>query len=279
MAEDNLEIGISLSPNKSSFGPLLFSGDLKSGLEAVKGLRYTGVELSLLDSGQLDQERLIKKLENLGLQVYAIATAQTYYTDGYALYGDEQTNRDKAVERIIDHIDLAVRLKSMVVLGGIRGKISVSGEAFWHQMEKGKTALKTCVEYAEKQGVTLLLEPVNRYETNVINSVEEGLNLLETIGSEKLKLLPDTFHMNIEERSFEESIIRAGSRIGYMHFSDSNRMAPGWGHIDFPMILRSLKKIEYSGPIGIEVLPKPDDLSAAEQAVGYLNSIWKEKDE
>jgi sugar phosphate isomerase/epimerase len=82
--------------------------------------------------------------------------------------------------------------------------------------------------------------------------------------------------MNIEERSFEESLTRAGAKIDYIHFADSNRLAPGWGHIDFAGILSVLKKLNYKGPIGIEVLPKPDDYSAAQQAVRYVNKIRKE---
>jgi sugar phosphate isomerase/epimerase len=271
-----LQIGVSLSPNKSTFGPLLFSGDLERGLENAKNLGYSGVELSLLDSDKIDQQSIIEKTQKLGLKVYAIATGQTYYTDGYSLYSKDQGKRDRAVQRLRDHIDFAAKLASTVIIGGIRGRIDASAEEFARQSEGGKVAIKACVKYAEKQGVTLLIEPINRYETNVINNIEDGVNLIQEIGSENLKLLPDTFHMNIEERSFEESIVRTGSVIGYVHFADNNRMAPGWGHIDFSRILSALKKVSYAGPIGIEVLPKPDDFRAAEQAVRYLNSISKE---
>ena len=84
---------------------------------------------------------------------------------------------------------------------------------------------ETAKKYAESKGVVLLLEPVNRYETNLINTLNDGLDIIEEIGSDHLKLLPDTFHMNIEESSIEESIVRAGSSIGYIHFADSNRLA------------------------------------------------------
>jgi sugar phosphate isomerase/epimerase len=265
-----VELGVSLSPKKSEFGPLLFSGNLMKGIEIVKNLGYTGVELSLLDSNEIDQDSLIEKLEVLSLKVYAIATGQTYYTDGYSLYSEEEHKRQKTVERLQGHIDFAAKLGSMVIIGGIRGTITAQGEERKRQEEKGTLALKSCVDYAEDNGVILLLEPVNRYETTVINSVDEGLELIEKLGSMHLKLLPDTFHMNIEERSMEDSIIRAGSHLGYIHFADSNRLAPGWGHIDFPQVLASLEKIGYNGPIGIEVLPKPDDYQAAEQAIRYM---------
>lgn len=271
-----LRVGVSLSPAKSDFGPLLFSGDLQKGLETAAKLGYAGVELSLLDSNKIAQKWLMNMLSELGLRAFAIATGQTYVTDGCALYAWEERERQITVERLKGHMDFAVKLDCPVIIGGIRGKITSSGDRFKKQLEQGTRALKACVEYAEKRGVTLLLEPVNRYETNVINSLDEGLKLIEEIGSDSLRLLPDTFHMNIEERSFDESLTRAGALIGYIHFADSNRLAPGWGHIDFPGILSALKKIKYTGPIGIEVLPKPNDFEAAEQAIKYLNSMTKE---
>jgi sugar phosphate isomerase/epimerase len=161
----------------------------------------------------------------------------------------------------------------MVIIGGIRGRlIGPVGE--WRRLrKKGNEALASCVAYAEERGVTLLLEPINRYETNVMNTVEEGIALIAELGSEKVKLLLDTFHMNIEERSVAESIIMAGSRLEYVHFSDSNRLAPGWGHVDFSEILSILKEIHYNGPIGVEVLPSPDDDRASKQALDYIRAL------
>lgn len=271
-----LTLGVSLSPTKSDFGPLLFSGDLQKGLENIAKLGYAGVELSLLDSNTIDQKWLMNMLSELELKAFAIATGQTYVTDRCALYAWEERERHITVERLKGHIDFAVKLDCSVIIGGIRGKITSSGDRFQKQLEKGTMALKVCVEYAEKRAVTLLLEPVNRYETNIINTVDEGLKLIEEIGSDSLRLLPDTFHMNIEERSFEDSLTRAGALIGYIHFADSNRLAPGSGHIDFPRILSTLEKIKYTGPVGIEILPKPDDFKAAEQAIKYVSSMTKE---
>ena len=267
------DLGVSLSPTKSEFAPLLFSGDLNTGMQRAKDLGYCGVELSLLDSPAINQDDVLKKLETLGLKVYAIATGQTYYQDGYSLYGPTAEKRQKTIERLKGHIDFATRLNSAVIIGGIRGKIDAQGQALEDLKAEGTLALKTCVRYAEEKNVRLLLEPINRYETNVINTLAEGSDLIREIGSQHLKLIPDTFHMNIEERSLQKSIVDAGDLIGYIHFSDSNRRSPGWGHIDFSKIVSALKKTNYTGAVGIEVLPKPDDYSAAEQAIGYLNSM------
>lgn len=266
-------IGISISPDKSVFGPLLFSGDLNKGLENASGLGYDGVELSLLDSQDLDQVWLLDRLKDLGLSVYAIATGQTYYTDGYSLYSFEKNKKNKSVERIKGHIDLASKLNSMVIIGGIRGKVTENGKKKLEKEDVGRKAIRECVRYAESKRVILLIEPINRYETNIINTLEEGISLIEEIGSENLKLLPDTFHMNIEEVSIEESLLKARPHIGYVHFADSNRLAPGFGHLDFEKILSVLRKINYKSIIGIEILPKPDDFKAGEKAISYLRNL------
>jgi sugar phosphate isomerase/epimerase len=263
-------ISVSLSPRKSEFGPLLFSGNLEAGLRAANSFGYTGVELSLLDSLQIDREWLLKNLAELNLSVYAIATGQTYYEDGFSLYNAEEHKRQKCVQRLLHHIDLAELLKSMVIIGGVRGTIKGTGDAYSVQDREGRECLRTCAEYAAKKNVVLLLEPINRYETNVVNTLGEGVALIAQIGLSNVKLLPDTFHMNIEEADFERAFLAAAASIGYVHFADSNRLAPGWGHINFAQIMGVLKKIAYRGPIGIEVLPKPDDASAAKQAVTYL---------
>ena len=268
-----ISIGISVSPTKSQFGPLLFSGDLFYGLEQIKKYGYEGVEMSLLDSRRVDQDAIMKKIDQLGLSVFAIATGQTFVTDGCGLYSCYEEKRKKALERLFHHIDFAARLNSKVIIGGIRGKVEDECDNFAETLVKGNTAVAECVKYGEERGVTLLVEPINRYESNVINRLDQGIDLIREVESERLKLLPDTYHMNIEEPSPQKSILEAGSFIGYIHFADSNRMAPGWGHIDFSQITGALKEIGYAGHIGVEILPKPDHHLAAQQAIQFLRGI------
>jgi len=267
------DIAISLSPTKTEFGPLLYSGNLDKGLEVIADLVYQGVELSMLDSNKIDEVWLINKLKKLNLKVYALATGQSYYTDGYSLFSHDRDNRIKALERLKGHIDLASKLNAMVIIGGIRGKLHGSLADRKLQKVEGKSVLRECIEYAEDNNVTLLIEPINRFETNFINTLKEGTELIDEFGSKNLKLLPDTFHMNIEESSINESLIKVKSYIKYIHFADSNRLAPGSGHIDFKSIISTLIKIGYRDAIGIEILPKPDDWSAAKKSIEFLKSL------
>ena len=270
------DLSLNISPLKSPFSPLLFSGNIEEGFKNAAISGYSGVDLSLLDSDALDREWIIGKTKSYKLKVYAIATGQTYYNDGYSLYSAEADKREKAVARIKSHIDFASMLGAMVIIGGIRGKVTAEAgdnQGRIRQERDGKSAIYECLKHAEEKKVTLLLEPVNRYETNVINTLEEGTKLIDEIGSENLMLLPDLFHMNIEEKSIEESILKYKSHIGYIHFADSNRQAPGFGHLDFKKILSTLAENNYTNAIGLEILPKPDDLTAARQAISYLKKL------
>jgi sugar phosphate isomerase/epimerase len=261
---------ISLSPTKSEFGPLLFSGDLDLGLQKAAELGYDGVELSLRTAEDIEISQLQARLATLNLQVYGIATGQTYYNDGFSLFSAAAEERERAVQRIKALIDLASQLGAMVIIGGVRGKITTGD--YRTEFAKGREAIRELAQAAQEKTVTLLIEPVNRYETNVLNTLAQGMELIEELGFANLKILADTFHMNLEERSLIDALRAARNYLGYVHCVDSNRLAPGWGHLDFTSIFGTLKEIGYNGPLGIEVLPKPGDLEAAEQGIKFLTN-------
>jgi 5-keto-L-gluconate epimerase len=139
--------------------------------------------------------------------------------------------------------------------------------------------MRDCARRAAGLGVTLLLEPINRYETNFVNTAAEGIALLEEIGEPSMKLLLDTFHMNIEERTLAGALRAAGDRLGYVHIADSNRRAPGQGHIDFPAVMSALDAIAYRGMLVAEILPLPDDVEAARLTVAFWAGIAEGQEE
>jgi sugar phosphate isomerase/epimerase len=119
---------------------------------------------------------------------------------------------------------------------------------------------------------------VNRYEINFINNCDEGAALIDRLKIPGLKLMPDVFHMNIEDVSIEGNLKKFIHYIAYVHFADSNRLAPGWGHLDFASIVQALNEVGYTGWGSVEILPRPDPDSAARQAIQYLRKfIPKEK--
>ena len=112
--------------------------------------------------------------------------------------------------------------------------------------------LKPLAKYAEKKGVTLCIEPLNRFETDFLNTCDKGLKLIKAVGSKAVKLHLDTFHMNIEEKNQAAAIIKAGKHLAHFHACGSDRGTPGADHIEWAPIVAALKKIGYKGDVVIE---------------------------
>ncbi|PKP58096.1 hypothetical protein CVT91_09195, partial [Candidatus Atribacteria bacterium HGW-Atribacteria-1] len=136
---------VSLSPTKAKFGPLLFAGNLLQGLKKASELGYDGVEISLRDAKEINYSWLKKYLLKLNLKVYGIATGQTYYNDGFSLYNSQSDKQDKAIQRMKEHIDLANKLGSIVIIGGIRGKLELD-LPIERQLNSGKEAIREIAE-------------------------------------------------------------------------------------------------------------------------------------
>ena len=234
-------------------------------------LGYDGVELALKNADEIDRQSLQSLLDKTGLQVSCISTGQVYAETGY-MFTDPEVQKRNTVKRIFkEFIDLAADFGRFVNIGRIRGRIGNDGmlDAENRFMEM----VHELCEDAASKNVTLLLEPVNRYEIDFINSVEEGVKLLEKVNRPNLKLMPDVFHMNIEDAKIGAELSRSIEHVAYIHLADSNRLAPGWGHTDFDDLFRHLEKANYHGWLSVEILPKPEPDTAARQAIDFLKTF------
>ncbi len=120
-------------------------------------------------------------------------------------------------------------------------------------------AMQEAADFAKDMNVKLAIEPWNRYETYFLNRAEQALELCDMVDRPNVGLWLDTFHMNLEEQSIPDAIRLAGKNLFHLHMADSNRAAPGRGHIDFPPILQAVKDIGYSGYLSMEILPAAAD--------------------
>jgi sugar phosphate isomerase/epimerase len=131
-------------------------------------------------------------------------------------------------------------------------------------------SLTELLESAALHGVKLYLEPLNRYEIDTLNRVDQSLEFMAQYGLNSLELLLDTFHMNIEERRLEQAISLAGAKIGHIHITDSNRLAPGQGHLDYDRIIAAIKQTGYDKFLSIEALPLPSSVACALQKIEFF---------
>ena len=165
----------------------------------------------------------------------------------------EQNNTLTYCRTLIDQAVLMVCPTIIGPLYSVVGKADAVAPA--QRIKEWKTVVKnlqSLARYAEAHGVVLCIEPLNRFETDFLNTCEQGLKLIAAIGSPAVKLHLDTFHMNIEEKNLSAAIRRAGSHLGHFHACGSDRGTPGGDHTDWPGIARALKEINYQGDVVIE---------------------------
>jgi len=134
-------------------------------------------------------------------------------------------------------------------------------------------------KFSQEYGVYLLLEPLNRYSTPYFVQTKDAINLSSKINHDHLLLLLDTYHMNIEEKNFSESINDSKKFLKHIHLSDNNRLMPGRGHIDFDLIIKSLKNINYKNNISFEIILPPKNYTAdLKYGLNYIKKISKKYD-
>jgi len=125
----------------------------------------------------------------------------------------------------------------------------IPGDEYWEYAAK---ALKEAARFAADYGVVVGIEPINRYESFLVNTCEQGMKLREMIGEPNVALHLDAYHMNIEEADFYEPTRKAAPFLRHYHLSESHRGTPGTGRVDWEAIYRALASVDYSGLVGME---------------------------
>lgn len=128
-------------------------------------------------------------------------------------------------------------------------------------------------EHAERSGVVVLLEPLNRYEDHMVNSLAQAASLCDEIGLDSLALMGDLFHMNIEEDDIAASIRSAARHLRHVHLADSNRAQPGTGHTDFGSAFEALRSTGFSGYMAMECGIRGDAGDVLPEVAGMLREL------
>jgi len=233
---------------------------------------YDGVELALKDASEIDKDKLRQWLDLYGMEVSCISTGQVFADRGmYFTHPDPVIHRE-TIDVFAGLIKLASEFGGKVNIGRARGFIPEESSRLMTEKRFTETMREIC-GIAGQYHVEMILEPVNRYEINFINSVDEGAALLEQVGSTNCGLQPDIFHMNIEDDDIGRSLMRNRKWIRYVHLADSNRYAPGMGHINFQGVFDALKMADYDGWVSVEILPGEDPDKMAQASIQYLKPL------
>jgi sugar phosphate isomerase/epimerase len=271
-APAGFRFAMAASTHAAQFAAIAYKGELEATVAEVAALGFDGIELAVRDPSLVRAEELVALTARHGLAVPAVSTGQAYGEEGLCLISADAGVRRAALDRLLAHLPLAAELDAVVIVGLI-GTASRGGQTVDRATAHLVAALREATAAARDHGVRIAVEPVNRYEVELIRSVDEGLELIESVGAPNLGLLLDTFHMNIEEPSITGSIGACGERIFHFHVADSNRKWPGAGHIDFAAVLAELAATGYGGVVSGEFLPLPDAATAAKRFLEHMASL------
>jgi D-psicose/D-tagatose/L-ribulose 3-epimerase len=247
----------------------LTQAGLESAVEQSAALGYRLIELSYLRPERFDLDAIAKRAAGLDMAVVV-----TMGLPASADVSSEDPAVVKAGEALLASAVQATRDVGGTRLGGIL--YSAHGKYAAKPGERGRrnsvAAIARAAELGKAAGVEIVLELVNRFESNLLNTTAQGLAFIEATGRDDVKLHLDTFHMNIEEASPAAAIRLAGDRLGYFHVGESNRGYLGDGVIDFAPIFDALLDIGYEGDVTFESFSG----AVVDDALTVAAAIWRD---
>ncbi|WP_437227267.1 TIM barrel protein [Planctomicrobium sp. SH661] len=254
-------------------GPFVYWDDLPAAIERSQALGFDAVELFLPGPDAVPVPELHALLKSSGQGVAAVGTGAGMVVHQLSLSDPDEGRRSAAIEFVKKMIRFGGEFRAPAIIGSMQGR--------W-KPEIGKVntlnlladSLQILGQVASEYGVPLIYEPLNRYETNLCNTQQEGVDFLQQRGIENVLLLADLFHMNIEETSIADGLRAGGKYIGHVHFVDSNRRPAGCGHLDFSPVVSALHEIDYQGYVSAEAFPWPDSEQAAAQTMQTFRHVF-----
>ncbi len=266
-------VTIALVPQIKS-GPWVFWENAESSIAKAAALGFDAVELFTASATAVNANLLQQLSERHHIRICAVGTGAGKVIQGLTLTDPDAGVRARAMDFIREMIGFGATFNAPAIIGSMQGNIPPGTERAialqW--LSEGISILSG---EAEKKGVRLIYEPLNRYETNIFNSFTDAVAWLETLNTNNIQLLADLFHMNIEEQSIPDIIYRYNRYIGHVHFADSNRRAVGMGHTAMADIAKALRSVSYKGFISAEVFPWPNSDAAAQQTINAFNTWFK----
>ena len=236
----------------------------------LKECGYEGVELHVTDPMGVKLSDLHKWTDELGLKIPSFLTGDAYH-DGLCLSSPDAAVRTKAVQRLIQYLDVGAEFGAILVVGLMQGLRSDEPDPAVAN-QRIADCLRSVAEVAEQKLVELVIEPVNHLQVGFNNTVAEVRQLIKNIGSPAMRPMVDTVHMNIEEASLTQPILDCGPELRHVHLCESNGGRFGSGHVNFRKVWQTLDEIGYDGFASVKVYREPLQVGAR-TAIEYLQQM------
>ena len=236
--------------------------DVAQSIDRLARLGYDAVEVEG-EPEQHDAKRIRKLAEDAGLTIDSVCPN---FTERRDLSHPDPEVRSDAVAYLRNVAEFAAEVGAplVIVAPTAYARVQPIADPFdeWLWAVEG---MRTAGDHASSLGVDFTLECWNRYGTYMLNRLEEGARMWHETGLANGGVMADTYHMNIEERSISGAILSYGNLLNHVHLSDSNRLAPGLGHIDFAEVMRTLVEVDYEESLAFELIPTLPNLLEAGQ--------------
>jgi 5-keto-L-gluconate epimerase len=275
--EGSTMVGIALftsPPDLTGFASAdLYGESVRRWAREAASLGADGVEPAFGGPTTLSAEVIEEALEAAGIKMVSVNTVRLF-REGLSLLDPRPAiRRDEALSKLKYMLRLGHRFHCPVNVGLFRGR-ALEGKPIAYSKDLLVDVLKSASDFAETLPAALILETTNRFETNIMYSTDEGLEIIRRVDSPSLRMLLDTYHMYIEDENLEESIVKAKDYVRHFHFKNVNGSAPGAGDngLDFRSIVRRIKSIGFDGfvSVGMEATQLP---AGAPGSVAWLRDV------
>lgn len=241
-----------------------FSDDDLGVMDTVRGYGYDQIEVCIEDPTRLSADKVARAAVNSGLEVLVCGA--------FGPQRDVSAEEPERRQGGLDYLDHCVEFAAAVGSPWVSGPMyATTGQARLlepqqraAQWSRAIASLQQVAANAASSGISLAIEPLNRFETDLVNTVEQGVRLSEDIGAPNVGLMLDTFHMNIEERDLPTAIRAAGDHVFHFQASENDRGTPGSGHTDWVGVATALRDIGYQGSVVVEsFIPTVQEIARA----------------
>lgn len=260
------------TPETRDESMLALRGDVSRAFAQLAALGYAGAELMVRDPDAIDTQAIGRAARDSGLAIVGVSTGQIKKEDRLSLAAPDAEVRRRALTRGRAAIEMAAAVGApQVNVGSFRGDLTPAAST--EALAIATESFAALVETATEAGVLLAIEIQSRFVVNWLNTVAETTAWIERLPGEKPRVLFDVYHAMLEESSIAAALIRAFPFVSYVQIADSNRLAIGRGHLAVGEIVQVLEALGYPGFIGVEVMPVPSALAAAEQSIRALRPL------
>lgn len=242
-------------------------------LDLVDRVRTLGFEAIDIGVGEIPPSFTVAELRRRVQQTGLVAALATSLSAQRDITADDEETRRRGIDFLAGVVRLCGDVGARTMIGPIHSELRrqrldppAVREERWKRCVDG---LASVAREAERVGIGVAVEPLNRFENDFLTTTADGVRLAREVGSPRLGLLLDTFHMNIEEPNIGEAIRSARGHIIHFHTCENDRSAPGKGHIDWPEVRDALREVDYSGVCSVESY-NPDVAALAQRI-----SVWR----